>query len=563
MKFRDLPYERPDKDVLLSELKSLVERFRSAESAAEQAEIFDEYNTLTKHVSTLATIASIRHTIDTRDSFYDAENEFFDETSPLLEELEQEFGRAMLASEFRPQLEEKYGSLLFKNLEISARSFKPEMIELMQQENRLMSRYQKLYASAVVEFDGRTIPLPMLGPYKESTDRSVRRRAYEVEGSFFDSHRDELDELYDELIKNRTAQAKMLGYDNYIQLGYDRLGRNCYGPEKVAAFRRQIAEDIVPIVSREKEKQRQRLGVDKLKYYDDNLLLRCGNAKPEGSAEDILAAGLEMYHSLSPETASFIDVMYENELLDVLSRDGKAPGGYCTELLDYNSCFIFSNFNATSDDVDVLTHEAGHAFAGFRAMEHGYIPQLIAPTYEACECHSMSMEFLTAPYHHLFFGKNVKKYEYAHAASGLIFIPYGCMVDEFQYIAYERPELTPDERNEIWLGLEKKYRPWIDHDGLPFYSRGAGWQRQLHIYLDPFYYIDYCMAQAVAFCFWLSSMENREETWRKYLDFADKGGAETFEQLVLGAGFELPYTSGCMKAIGERVAGWLDANEAD
>ena len=561
MKFSEMPYQRPDLEEFRTKAETICDEIQKASSARDQAAAIDRFLALSGTMSTQSTLANIRHTIDTRDEFYDKENDYFDEIGPLVEEISQKVNRLMLASPCRRELEGIYGSLMFTNLEIQARSFSPALIELMQQENRLQSEYQKLYASAVVEFDGQRLPLPKLGPYKQSPDRQVRRAAFETEGRFFDSHREELDSLFDALVKNRTEQAAKLGHRNYLQLGYDRLGRNCYGPEQAAEFRRQIAEDMVPMAAEVKAAQARRIGVDRLRYYDDLLLFPQGNAAPQGTPEDILAAGLEMYRGLSPETAEFIEHMYENELLDVKSKDGKAPGGYCTHLYDYKSPFIFSNFNGTAGDVDVLTHEAGHAFAAWRSMKKGYPEPLVWPTMEACECHSMSMEFLTAPYHHLFFGEKVKQYELAHAEESFTFIPYGCMVDEFQAEVYARPLLTPEGRNALWLELEHKYRPWNDLSELPFYGRGAGWQRQLHIYLHPLYYIDYCMAQTVAFQFWLASLKDREDAWRRYLAFADKGGTETFEQLVRGAGLRLPYEPGCIRETGEAVERWLDAQE--
>ena len=450
---------------------------------------------------------------------------------------------------------------MFKNLEIAARSFSPAIVELMQEENKLVSEYQNLYASATVEFDGKTMPLPLLGPYKQDPDRAVRKAAYEADAKFFDSHREELDTLYDKLVKVRDAQAKKMGLHNYIPLGYDRMGRNCYTAKDVAAFRDQIAEDMVPIVAKVKEAQRRRIGVEKLAFYDEPISFADGNAVPEGTPDEILAAGKKMYQELSPETAEFIDFMFENELFDVLARDGKAPGGYCTEIADYKSPFIFSNFNATAGDVDVLTHEAGHAFEAYRAFKQELPSLLHSPTIEACECHSMSMEFLTAPWHHLFFGKQTDKYELGHCEDALVFIPYGCMVDEFQHKVYENPEMTPEQRNELWLSLEKKYRPWIDFDNLPFYSRGGGWQRQLHIYEVPLYYIDYCMAQTVAFQFWNLSRENYAEAWKRYMTFVDKAGTATFAELVESAGLKVPYHAGCIKEIGESISRWLEEHE--
>ena len=561
MKFSEMPYSRPDMEALAAATTQTLEAMKAAPNAAGQIAAYDAYEKKMQTAGTMQQIAYIRHTINTKDEFYNAENDYMDEIGPKLQELTHRVNTALLESPYRAELERHYGALMFKNLEIAARSFSPAIVELMQEENKLVSEYQNLYASATVEFDGKTMPLPLLGPYKQDPDRAVRKAAYEADAKFFDSHREELDTLYDKLVKVRDAQAKKMGLPNYIPLGYDRMGRNCSTAKDVAAFRDQIAEDMVPIVAKVKEAQRRRIGVEKLAFYDEPISFADGNAVPEGTPDEILAAGKKMYQELSPETAEFIGFMFENELFDVLSRDGKAPGGYCTEIADYKSPFIFSNFNATAGDVDVLTHEAGHAFEAYRAFKQELPSLLHSPTIEACECHSMSMEFLTAPWHHLFFGKQTDKYELGHCEDALVFIPYGCMVDEFQHKVYENPGMTPEQRNELWLSLEKKYRPWIDFDNLPFYSRGGGWQRQLHIYEVPLYYIDYCMAQTVAFQFWNLSRENYAEAWKRYMTFVDKAGTATFAELVESAGLKVPYHAGCIKEIGESISRWLEEHE--
>lgn len=560
MKFSEMPYVRPDMDKVKAELNACAEKIRTADSVETQIAAFDEASELSKDLMTTGSIAYVRNTINTADKYYDAEREFFDQAGPELEESLQAINIALLDSPYRKELEAHYGSLLFKNLEISRRSFKPELIPLMQEASKLEAQYQKLYAGLTVEFDGQTMPLPMLGKFKESPDRAVRRAAFEAEGKVFDANREELDEIYDKLVKNRNAQGRMLGYDNYIQLGYDRLGRNCYGAKELQEFRDQIATDLVPIIAEVKEAQRKRIGVDRLCIYDDKFRFSDGNAKPDGTAEEILAAGKAMYQDLSPETREFIEAMFDGGMFDVLSRDGKAPGGYCTSFPTYKMPFIFSNFNGTSDDVDVLTHEAGHAFAFYRAMHSDINPNLQEPTIEACECHSMSMEFLTQDYHKNFFGKNTAKYELAHCEDSLDFIPYGCMIDEFQHRMYENENLTPEERNAVWEELEHKYRPWLDMDNLPFYGRYSHWQWKLHVYLHPLYYIDYCMAQTVAFQLWTLSLKDKEAAWKKYLAFVDAAGTKTFAELCHSAGLRVPYEQGTIRDIGAGIRDWLMAN---
>ena len=558
MKFTEMPYQRPDVAALKASMEAVAARITNASCAQEQIDAFEAYTKDSVQWNTLQSLSYVRNTVNTKDEFYAAEREYFDTVGPELQEVSQKIDAALLDSPFRGELEAHYGTLMFQNMEISRRSFKPELIPLMQEESKLEMQYQKLYAGMTVEFDGQTMPLPMLGKYKESADRAVRRAAFEAEGKVFDAHQAELDEIYDKLVKNRNAQGRLVGYENYIQLGYDRLGRNCYGKAELSAFREQIAAELVPIIAQVKEAQRKRIGVDRLCIYDDKFRFTDGNAMPEGTPEEILAAGKAMYQALSPETKEFIEAMFDGELFDVLSRDGKAPGGYCTMFPAYKTPFIFSNFNGTAGDVDVLTHEAGHAFAFYRALHNPAVhPALQQPTIEACECHSMSMEFLTQDYHKNFFGKATAKYELQHCEDSLDFIPYGCMIDEFQHRMYENENLTPAERNAVWQELEHKYRPWLDMDHLPFYSRYSHWQWKLHVYLHPLYYIDYCMAQTVAFQIWTLSLKDRAAAWKKYLAFVDAAGTKTFAQLCRDAGLRIPYEPGTMHDIGAGISEWL------
>ncbi|MEG1932710.1 MAG: M3 family oligoendopeptidase, partial [Pygmaiobacter sp.] len=431
-------------------IDALCDALRAADTDAAVLHIFAEYETLTDHIASAATLASIRHTCDTRDAFYDAENDFFDEVSPRINDRENKFAALLLESPHRKALEDRYGALLFQKLELSIKSSCAAIIPLMQAENALVSRYEKLYASAQIPFDGKLLTIPQLSPYKQSCDRTVRRAAMVAEGDWFDAHRAEFDTLYSDLVANRTAQANEMGYATYTPLGYLRMGRCGYGASEVSAYRAAVATELVPIVAELKKLQAHRIGLEHLTYFDDAFRFSSGNAVPHGTPEEILAAGREMYHQLAPETAKFIDFMMDSELFDVLSREGKAPGGYCTYLADSKAPFIFSNFNATADDVDVLTHEAGHAFASYLASFQDLPAENREPGMESCEIHSMSMEFLTSDYHHLFFGEDTAKYQLAHAEEALSFLPYGCMVDEFQHIVYDHPALSAEERNAAW-----------------------------------------------------------------------------------------------------------------
>ncbi len=558
MKFCDMKYERVDLVCLGEKLDRLTEKVRSAKDGKEVLEAFCEHERLSRFAQTMITLASIRNSIDTRDKFYEAEQEFYDAGLPAFEEHSQAFMLAVYESPYRDSIEKAAGELLFKNMKMELETFSTEIIELLGRENKLVSDYQKLIASAKIPFDGKELNISQLGAYKENPDRDVRHSAYLAESSFYMSHAAKLDNIFDELVKVRTEMAHKLGFKSFTELAYLRRTRNCYDAEMVARFRRQVVNDIVPIVTELKHRQAERIGLtpDEMRIWDDPFKYREGNPKPMGTPDDIMAAGKRMYEEMSQETGEFINFMYENELLDLVAKEGKAVGGYCTELPEYKSPFIFSNFNGTSGDVDVLTHEAGHAFAAYMTRDFDFIATA-QPTMESCECHSMSMEFFAWKWLDLFYGDDTDRAEYMHLESALIFIPYGCMVDHFQHVVYDNPDLTPAERHEEWLKLEKIYRPYINFGDVDFYASGRTWQRQLHIYHYPFYYIDYCLAQAVSLKFWSLSQNNYKDAWERYMRFVKRGGKNTFVELCTIAGIEVPFENGALKSVADAAAKWL------
>ncbi len=556
MKFKDYPYSRPNTDEYLEKLEKIAEDFAKTEDFSAQLALYTEMESISKDYSTMGTTAHVRYTINTKDEFYKAECDYFDQTGPLMEEKMLKIGELILESSNLSKFEGELGEVTIKNLQLGVKSFGPKVVDLSIKENELSTKYQTLYASAMIEFDGKTLPMPMLTPYKIDPDRAVRKAAIEAEGKWFDENQAELDQLFDELVKNRTEQAKVLGYNNYVELAYDRRSRNCYDAKDVANYRKQILEEVVPIVSKIKENQKNRIGVSDFKFYDDGFVFPDGNPTPKGSAEELLIACRKMYNEMSPETSEFIEFMFDGELFDVVSRDGKAPGGYCTTFLNYGAPFIFSNFNGTAGDVDVLTHEAGHALAAFLSKDMKYL-DMRQPTMDGCEVHSMAMEYLTSPWHELFFKEGTAKYTLNQAESDLSSLPYGTMVDYFQELVYQNPDWSPAQRNETWANLEKQFRPYQDFDGLPFYGRGAGWQRQLHIYLYPFYYIDYCLANTVALQMQAIKLKDNKKAWETYLSFTKMGGTKTFVDLVRSAGLVSPMDNGCLKSICGTISDWL------
>ncbi|NBI90609.1 M3 family oligoendopeptidase [Lachnospiraceae bacterium] len=548
MKFQDMPYERVEYNQVEKEYRKMIADFRETRSGEEQFKVHERYYALNSKVGTMMTIAHIRHDIDTTDDFYNGEKEYYDEIQPRLANLTVEYQRGMYQSPYRSYLEEKIGKVAFKNIELQLKAFDEKLIPLMQEENALTTKYDNLIASAKIEWEGEILNLSLLKPYLTSSDRNVRKRAYEKYSAFFVSVEEELDDIYDKLVKNRTEQARQMGYENYVELGYYRMNRNCYDKEMVENYRRQIKEFFVPFAERMHERRRKRLGLEKLSYIDTDVYFPNGNPAPIGTPEEIVDAGKKMYSEMSGETKEFFDFMTENELFDVLGRKTKKAGGYMTFLPEYGAPFIFANFNGTSGDVDVITHECGHAFQGYLAgkdpiQEHRDI------TMETAEIHSMTMEFFAEKWIGLFFGDRGDDYRDMHLESAAAFIPYGCMVDEFQHIVYGNPGMTPKERKEVWLELEKAYRPHMDYEGDAFFAKGGFWQKQLHIYDYPFYYIDYCLAQTCAIQYKAMMDEDYEKAWKSYLKLCRLSASGFFTDMLTEVGLKSPFEDGCIKKV--------------
>ena len=557
-KFSQMEYKRPDFNALFDEGKALLGRMEKAGSAQE---LFDAMQTLDnemRHLATQRTLAHIRYTINTKDEFYDKENDTFDEELPRFQEIGTEAARIVLESPYKDDVAQKYGPHLLEKYEVQRKVFKPEIVEDLVEENKLSSEYQKLMASAEIEFDGKKHNLSGLIPYMESTDRGVRRAANAASWGWIASHQQELDELYDKLVKVRHRIGQKLGYENFIPVAYARMGRTDWNQDDARRYRDQIVESVVPLTGKLYREQAQRIGISDMKNYDYSLMFLSGNPTPKGEEAYMVEQAKVMYKELSPETDAFFSIMTGQELMDLTTKPGKANGGYMTFLDDYKVPFIFSNFNGTSGDVDVLTHEAGHAFQGWlqRDVELKDIADI---TSEVAEIHSMSMEFFTHPWMERFFKEDTEKYFYSHVVEALSFLPYGASIDELQEWVYEHPDATPEQRRAQYREIEKKYLPHLDYDGLEFLEKGGRWQKQLHVYLYPFYYLDYTLSQVCALQYLVWDMKDHAAAWKSYLTLCMESGRIPFKKLAPKSGLKSPFESGTIAAVTPALEAYLDS----
>ncbi len=556
VKFNEYKYEKPDLEQVKKDLEEQIALINSGKDLKPEIKAIHRYFDINDKIETHRVLASVRNSLNTTDEFYEKEQEFFDENDPVLQQYEQHFLDKILSSKHRKELEKEFGSLMFLRGELAKKTFKPEIIPDLQSENKLSTEYDKLIASAKIEFQGGTYNLSQMTPFLQDKDREVRHQAQLVVSKFYAKNEAQFDRIYDDMVKVRHEIAKKLGYENFVQLGYDRFSRTDYTAADVKTYRDQIYEDIVPLVTELVERKAKRLGIKDPKSYDLALSFLSGNPTPKGDRAWQVERAKKMYDEMSPETSEFFNFMLNHDLLELDSKPGKQGGGYCTYIPEYRSPFIFANFNGTAHDVDVLTHEAGHAFQVYQSRDQ--VPEYRWPTMEAAEIHSMSMEFLAWPWIDRFFEEDAEKAKFFHLAGAVSFLPYGVLVDEFQHHVYEKPELTPDERKTLWRTLEKKYMPYKDYGDDAFLEKGTFWFKQGHIFGAPFYYIDYTLAQVCAFQYWVKHQENRKEALESYLALCRLGGSKSFLGLIESVHLKNPFIKDTVKEIIKPIRAYLD-----
>ena len=563
MKVSELEYKRLSLEEFAAEIQEIIAQVKGAASAQEVMAARNRCNDLYIRLETAQALSYMRYSINTADEFYLAEKDYYDEIGPQAQNYLLEYTRAMLETPFRKALEEsgEIIPLVFRSFEVELKSMSPEIIEDMVEENKLISQYSKMMAAMEFEFRGEKLPRSMLMKHAKSPDRATRKETYEVLGNTLKAHSEELDNIFHQLVQVRDRMAKKMGYQNFVELGYYRMGRLCYGPEEVKKFRENVRRDIVPVVSRLRTEVGKRLGVDKLMIYDYDLIFPQGDPNPKGDKKEIFSAAKAMYHDMSKETGEFFDFMLETDAFDVESRKNKWGGGYCTNFMAYHQPFILANFNGTSGDVDVVTHEAGHAFAEYTIAHNKYMVELNVGGMETAETHSMSMEFFAWPYMEHFFGEDAERYKFMHLLDALSFLPYGTIVDDFQRQVYENPQWTPEERKAAWRKLEAEFRPHITFDGVPYLEEGTRWQYQMHIYETPFYYIDYCLAQTAALQFLLAARKDYDDAFSRYVRLLSQGGEKVFTDLLKEAGLKSPFEEGALKEVAQEIEALLKSLE--
>lgn len=557
MKVKDIPYVRISLSELQQELEAIAAGIRTAADADSILSLRERMLRLLARYQSASTLCKIRHNANTADPFYLREHEYYDEIDPEVQNLFAACRGALLRSPFRDELEIRLSPLYFRWMEVQAKTISPLILDDMIEENRLCSEYSLLMSGLEIVFRGKRYTVSELYHFLDHDNRAVRREAYIAYGTHLNTIASQLDDIFDRLVKVRHRMAQKIGYENFVPLGYARVDRISYGKDEVGIFRRNVLDSIVPVVSRLRREAAGEIGVNSIMVYDNGILLSGGDPKPLGGENDILRTAREMYHEMSAETGRFIDMMLGNEAFDLDVRKNKWSGGCCAYIPSCKQPFIFANFNGTADDVEVMTHEAGHALNACLIADNRFALEIGSGGAETAETQATAMEFFAWRYTEKFFGKDAARYQFTHALDIFSRIPFAAAADAFQQAVYEDPEMSPQQRNALWAQMEAEYRPYLSNDGIPFFEDGRRWQLQMHIYELPFYFIDYALAQTAALWFLMESQKNYQDAFDRYLTLMKHGGEVYFEDLLKEARIPSPFREGSLQAIAAELEALL------
>ena len=556
-KFCEMQYVRPDGEALLQKIREATMQLRDSGDFETAKTIFWSVQEEATHFETMSSLAYVRNTINTKDAFYEKEMEYLFGIQPRLNVEMKAFHEVLLASAFLADFEKELGELYVQQIKADIRLTDACNVELQVKESMLKQEYSKTAAAPTTQFHGEELNFYGLLKKMQSDNRLIRKEAMEAWAALYESISEKLDSIYTELMKLRLQMAENLGFSSYEEMVFLKMGRYTYTPEDLAVFRRQVCEHVVPICEKLFENQRQRLGIDTLHYYDESIVFPDGNAMPIGTTQELLEKAGKMYREISKETGDFFDFMLAYDLFDLETRNGKQQGGYCTTFPDYKAPFIFSNFNGTDADIDVLTHEAGHSFEAYEAMRRIPLTEQTFSTSEVAEIHSMSMEFFTYPWMELFFGEHAEKYRKSHLWDALECVPYMACVDEFQHRVYEEKLFDAMERRKVWSELEKKYMPWRDYDGNAFLENGGFWMQKQHIFMEPFYYIDYALARFGSLEYYGHMMQDYQSAWEDYYHLCCAGGSRSYPELLKIGNLSSPLEEGTVKKILDSIEEYI------
>ncbi|WP_343689785.1 M3 family oligoendopeptidase [Chitinophaga sp.] len=529
---------------------------RPIESVAALEKWLKDISELDAVISEDAAWRQIRMTCDTTDkSLEEAFAYFCMEIQPQLQPYTDALNKKLLASEYLGQLDQELYATFLRSVKKQVKLFREENVPLLAELSVQSQQYGPIVGKMTINVNGQEYTLQQAARFLESSDRTLREEVYRKTSARRLEDKDQLDQLYSTLVQKRDQVAKNAGFANYRDYKFEDLGRFDYTKEDCFQFHAAVKEHILPLVKNFQEKQRQKLGLDVLKPWD-------GEAEPAGvkplepfhTGEELINKAIATFDELGPFFGNCLRVMQKMGRLDLESRKGKAPGGYNCPLAETGVPFIFMNAAGQMKDLTTMVHEGGHAVHSF--LSHNLKLSFFKEyPMEIAEVASMSMELFTMDNWNIFFSNpdELRRAKLQQLERAIVIFPWIATIDKFQHWVYEHPQHTVEERTAAWVAILEEFSTnTVDFTGLEE-SRAASWQRQLHLFEVPFYYIEYGIAQLGAIAMWKQYKENKQQALDNYVKALSLGSTRTLPELYKAAGIRFDFSPAYVKELADFV----------
>jgi len=559
--FKELPVYRPRQFVPAqadlgdwNQIAPLFDKLEAGAAACKTAQAFERWildgSELSAALDEESSRRYIAMTCHTESS--DAEKAFLhfvEEVEPRLKPRQFKLAQIYLEHPCRAQLPQDRYFVFDRGTRLQVELFRPENVALETEEAKLAQQYQKLIGSLTVNFRGQEQTLVQMGRYLEDPDRVLRQEAWELVTKRRLQETAPIEEIFEQLLKLREQIAANAGFANYLQYAFRARGRFDYTPEDCLKFHEAIEKEIMPAVRELQAQRRQQLGLDALRPWDLSVdPLNRAALRPFEKIDTLVASTGDIFDRLDPKLSKEFALMRQLHLLDLDNRKGKAPGGYQSTLAESRLPFIFMNAVGIQRDVETILHEAGHAFHALAAREEDLYAYRSAPI-EFCEVASMSMELLGNEFIEKFYSTGDAQRARRDHLEGIVEIfPWIATVDAFQHWIYSHPGHSRAERQAAWNDLMKRFGGDVDWSTYED-ARTNLWHKQLHIFIHPFYYVEYGIAQLGALQIWANSKNDKARALQQYHEGLALGGSRPLPELFQAAGCRFDFSRDTIKPL--------------
>lgn len=548
-KIKEVEFNKQEFEKMFSEMENQINLLNKGESLERSLETIDKINEIRDHYLTLYWISYVFHIKDITDPKYLNSEKLMGELDSIMGNLKLKYFKALANSKYRKDLIRKIGSRTFELADNESKLLNDSVQDLMTKEKELSLKMLKLVVGTKTDFEGKEVTVTSLKPYYQDADESIRKKAYDAAYRQGLAIEEEGNKILDELVAVRTKLAHKLGFDNYVEVDLIRMNRIGYNLNDIKILVNQVKKCLVPLHKKLKKVQAQRLGHG-LRYYDKAYLFPDGNPQIKGDLDFIVKTTSEIINKMYKESGELFDQLYKEGLIDIKKSQHQAVGGITTYLPDYKVPLFVSPCKNLYTDISIVHHEFGHSQQLYYSKDLKYNENRW-PTFDICEIHSMSMEFLMYPHAEKYFGSDLLKYKLGFFNEKLDYIIRVTIAYEFAEYVYTNTNATHQMRNQKWFQLCKEYDRFTE--GHEYLEKGIGWQAMGAGWDRPFYNIDYTIDIVCALSFYKKVKENPKQAWKDFYDLCQLGGSKSLPELIEIANLDNPFEEKSMDSVAIQI----------